>query len=430
MDYRCWIKDGDWEQFDEATLKEIDQAVAWGQQYGIHVCLNFHRAPGYTVAQPAEKTSLWKDAETQRVCATHWGMFARRYKGIPSERLSFNLMNEPAGVEPADYAAVVRKLAAAIRAEDPDRLIISDGLQWGTAPLPELRDPRVAQATRGYSPMEISHYKASWVNSGNFPPPQWPRPLAPNGVLLSPSKKEGSFPLVITGPFAAETQLRVHVMTVSSAARLVLEADGTKVLEKEFKCGPGEGEWKKAVHRPEWNVYQNVYDKDYVAIIPAGTRQAQLRVAAGDWLTIGELGFRPDQPGAREDAIRLSESWGQKPAPMRYAPGSADGPFPDVPKQDREWLWKTNVQPWKDLQAQGIGVMVGEWGAFNKTPHAVTLRWAEDCLANWKQAGWGWAMWNFRGSFGILDSERNDVKYEDFEGHKLDRKFLQLLQQY
>ena len=52
MDYRLWIKDGNWEAFDEATLKEIDQAVAWGEKYGIHVSICFHRAPGYTVAQP------------------------------------------------------------------------------------------------------------------------------------------------------------------------------------------------------------------------------------------------------------------------------------------------------------------------------------------------------------------------------------------
>ena len=42
MDYRCWIKDGNWEEFDEAALREIDQAVAWGGKYGIHVSINFH----------------------------------------------------------------------------------------------------------------------------------------------------------------------------------------------------------------------------------------------------------------------------------------------------------------------------------------------------------------------------------------------------
>ena len=279
MDYRLWIKHGNWEEFDEATLKEIDQAVGWGEQYGIHVWINFHRAPGYTVAKPPEKTDLFTDPETQRVCAKHWAMFARRYRGIPNTRLGFNLMNEPARIEPGLYVAVVRKLVAAIRAEDPERLIISDGLQWGQIPLLELKDLRIAQATRGYAPGEISHYKASWVHGENFPYPVWPRPLA-NGTL-----------------------------------------------------------------------------------------------------------------------------------------------------QDRSWLWKTCIVPWKEAEAQGIGVMVGEWGAYNKTPHDVVLRWAEDCLANWQKAGWGWAMWNFRGSFGPLDSGRKDVTYEDFKGHKLDRKMLELIRE-
>ncbi|MBM3890430.1 MAG: hypothetical protein FJ388_15060, partial [Verrucomicrobia bacterium] len=113
MDYRIWIKDGDWEQFDEQQLREIDQAVEWGGKYGIHVWINFHRAPGYTVARPAEKTSLWTEPKTQEVCAKHWAEFARRYKGIPNERLGFNLFNEPAGVETNAYVADVRKMVEA-----------------------------------------------------------------------------------------------------------------------------------------------------------------------------------------------------------------------------------------------------------------------------------------------------------------------------
>jgi endoglucanase len=34
------------------------------------------------------------------------------------------------------------------------------------------------------------------------------------------------------------------------------------------------------------------------------------------------------------------------------------------------------------------------------------------------------------GSFGIMDSGRKDVAYEDFHGHKLDRKMLDILQRY
>jgi endoglucanase len=94
---------------------------------------------------------------------------------------------------------------------------------------------------------------------------------------------------------------------------------------------------------------------------------------------------------------------------------------------DRERLRAERIAPWKAIEAKGVGVHVGEWGAYNRTPHAVVLAWARDCLALWKEAGWGWALWNLRGSFGILDSDRKDVAYEDFRGHKLDRAFLDLL---
>jgi endoglucanase len=30
----------------------------------------------------------------------------------------------------------------------------------------------------------------------------------------------------------------------------------------------------------------------------------------------------------------------------------------------------------------------------------------------------------------VLDSERKDVKYENFEGHKLDREMLELLKEF
>jgi acyl-coenzyme A synthetase/AMP-(fatty) acid ligase len=42
----------------------------------------------------------------------------------------------------------------------------------------------------------------------------------------------------------------------------------------------------------------------------------------------------------------------------------------------------------------------------------------------------GWSMWNFHGPFGILNSGRTDMQYEDWYGQKLDRKLLALIQQH
>ncbi len=94
---------------------------------------------------------------------------------------------------------------------------------------------------------------------------------------------------------------------------------------------------------------------------------------------------------------------------------------------DRAKLRAELIDKWKPLVARGVPVHVGEWGCYTKTPHDAVLGWMGDLLALWKEAGWGWAMWNLRGGFGVLDSGRADVAYEDFRGHRLDRKMLELL---
>ncbi len=114
--------------------------------------------------------------------------------------------------------------------------------------------------------------------------------------------------------------------------------------------------------------------------------------------------------------------------------GRTHGPEPTWPIDedgihwDKEALQTRQIAPWQRLQTQGVGVMVGEFGAYNKTPHRVVLAWMRDYIDLWTAAGWGWAMWNFTGSMGIIDSDRADVDYEDFHGHKLDRQMLTLAQ--
>ncbi|HEX2326291.1 MAG TPA: cellulase family glycosylhydrolase [Chloroflexota bacterium] len=279
LDYRAWAP-RDWMQLDQGVLGWIDDALLWAERYGIHVCLNFHRAPGYTVTQPPEAKSLWTDEEAQRACTTHWAHFAKRYAGHPNKRLSFNLFNEPPKIEPQVHRAVVGRVLEAIRKEDGKRLVICDGSDWGLAPPAELAGLGIAAATRGYEPFGLTHYRAEWVpNSEKMATPAYP------------------------------------------------------------------------------------------------------------WRDGGTM-------------------WG------------------------RDTLRQQRVDPWKALEGRGIGVMVGEFGAYNRTPHRVVLDWMRDSLQLWRDAGWGWAMWNFRGPFGILDSGRADVSYETWRGHRLDRAMLEVLRQY
>ena len=132
-------------------LGEIDQAVEFGRKHDVHVCLNLHRAPGYTVAKPPEKLDLWTDEEAQKQFDFQWSSFARRYRGIPSKQ---------AQLQPCERAGQrcgrgVRQGGpprdAAIRREDPERLIIADGLRMGPrarrSNWPTWASPRALAAT-------------------------------------------------------------------------------------------------------------------------------------------------------------------------------------------------------------------------------------------------------------------------------------------
>jgi endoglucanase len=111
-------------------------------------------------------------------------------------------------------------------------------------------------------------------------------------------------------------------------------------------------------------------------------------------------------------------------APTPVWPGVIDGR--QFGRQQLEDFYK----PWIELVESGTGVHCGEGGCYNKTPHPVFLAWFEDILDILTTHSIGYALWNFRGDFGILDSGRTDIQYEDWHGHKLDRKLLNLLIKY
>lgn len=288
--YTLWVKADDPYELDESMLEKVDRVVRLGGEYGLHVSLNFHRAPGYSVnMERIEPFNLWRDQEALDAFIFHWQTMARRYLGIASASLSFDLVNEPPRpgsghhghypMDRDDHERVVRAAVAGIHEVDPDRLVIADGMGYGRIPAPELADLGIGQSCRAYEPMGVSHYKAGWVGGEEWPEPRWP------------------------------------------------------------------------------------------------------------------------------GAYHYGETWGRTELEAAY-------------------------EPWIELARQGVGVHCGEAGAFHFTPHEVVLAWFRDVLEILTANGIGWALWNFRGPFGILDSGRADVSYEAWHGHQLDRSYLELLQEF
>ncbi|CAN5708807.1 cellulase family glycosylhydrolase [soil metagenome] len=281
--YWFWTPDFDYGRRDESVLKYLDDYLAAINERGMHMSLNLHRAPGYCINSPElERDNLWTDAVAQEAFVDTWETFARRFRGVPSDRLSFDLLNEPPSVGDRGFTresheALMRRTVAAIRAVDPDRMIVLDGLGGGHLAMPELADLGVVHSGRGYQPMPVSHFEAGWWSGYKG----LPTPIYPGTVW-----------------------------------------DG------------------------------KVWDRD----------------------TLREF-----------------------------------------------------YEPWRAVQGEGVRVHIGEFGSHNRTPNDVALRWFRDLIAVFREFGWGYALWNFEGSFGIVNHGRPGTRYEEIDGFNVDRELLDIL---
>ncbi len=203
MDYRFWTDPNDLLKVNEKMIEPIDRAIRLGEKYGVHVTIGLHRAPGFCILDgnddqasgihiKREKTSVYRDQGTLDAFIHQWVYFARRYKGISNAKVTFNLVNEPIDVkwtQPSsdlkDYIRVVRAAVSGIRAEDPTRLIVTDGYDAGRTPIPELYDTGILQSGHDYSPVQLTHYHCAWARpaSMTWPLPTWPLKDASGKVI-------------------------------------------------------------------------------------------------------------------------------------------------------------------------------------------------------------------------------------------------------
>ncbi|WP_432825997.1 glycoside hydrolase family 5 protein [Dactylosporangium sp. CA-092794] len=98
----------------------------------------------------------------------------------------------------------------------------------------------------------------------------------------------------------------------------------------------------------------------------------------------------------------------------------------DAKRWDKEAL-RELLKGYLDLSTAGYKVHVGEMGAYSKVAHEVYLAYAKDVVSLLDEYGLGYAMWNFRGPFGVVDTGRTDAAAEEFHGHQLDRALADVL---
>jgi aryl-phospho-beta-D-glucosidase BglC (GH1 family) len=112
------------------------------------------------------KSRLSKDDDFVERFADFWRGVAQHYSSWDSERVFFEILNEPEMHDAYRWYGVETKLAAAIRQAAPAHTILAAGARWDDDDdmifLEPLRDPNVIYVFHFYEPHIFTHQGATW----------------------------------------------------------------------------------------------------------------------------------------------------------------------------------------------------------------------------------------------------------------------------
>lgn len=121
-----------------SELEQLDELIAWGAKYNVHIMLSIIGLPGMANTSADEENVgrnnvLFKDPAMQSAYLAYMDMLARRYAAIPASLLSFEFLAEPqADWDAPDpmqvYVDTLTPVAKAMWAYNPERILIANDL--------------------------------------------------------------------------------------------------------------------------------------------------------------------------------------------------------------------------------------------------------------------------------------------------------------
>ena len=183
------------QMWDEAGHKETEafellhNAIGWARDNKLRVVVDLHILRSHHFN--ADEKPLWTEPAAQEKFFQLWRELSSELKRYPMSLVAYELMNEPVADDPDDWNRLVAKAVQTVRKNEPHRKIVIGSNRWqSTSTFDQLRIPEgdrdIILSFHFYTPMLITHYKASWTSVGKYKgPASYP------GQLVKPEDIEG-----------------------------------------------------------------------------------------------------------------------------------------------------------------------------------------------------------------------------------------------
>lgn len=362
---------------NENELKELDQLITWGIEHGVHiqVSLSFYLDEAGSCKLEGASSMMPETNAEWSLISDCWTMLARRYAGIPSRYLSFDLSNEiqPEGDGFAWEAACMRDMVESIRAADSGRVLLHSFPSNPNAAWMELAASLgLSVGCHPYYPENIATGNTG-AGSGEYFEPCWPMP-ALGAWQISTMQA----PLVLRGAVAG-SQLSVHVGKSAPDAWVEVLVDGEPAAE----LIPSE-----PVREENGELW---YGEELLSCtIPEGASEIEIWVRQSD----AHIDAVTVEAGGVRTPVVFSSDSPDDPAPLPVTV-HGDGTYSNeagtvVTGND---IYRAAIEPWRTMaSAYGVGFMVGEFGVFANADWniGIVATYQADMLDLFAEQGIGW----------------------------------------
>lgn len=168
---QLWDEDGNKEK---EAFELLHNAIRWSGDNNLKVVVDLHILRSHHFNE--KDKPLWTDPKAQDKFFQLWRDLSSELKKYPVSLVAYELMNEPVADNPEDWNKLVEKAVKVVRRAEPDRKIVIGSNKWQSVnTFDQLRIPEgdrnIILSFHFYTPMLITHYKASWSGVGKYEGP-------------------------------------------------------------------------------------------------------------------------------------------------------------------------------------------------------------------------------------------------------------------
>lgn len=214
----------------------LNAGLDWAAEVGMRVIVDLHILRTHYFQD--ESPVLFTDPKAAQHLADLWADLSDALRSRANDKVAYELMNEPAAKDPADWNRVAAHPLKAIRDREPQRTVLLGSIDGNSvftfdALAVPADDRNLLLSFHYYHPMPLTHYRASWTKHQETyaGPVHYPGPsLSAEDMKLVPSEDRAHYERIVR-PYDRSTIVADFAQPLA-----VRERTGLPLHLGEFGC--------------------------------------------------------------------------------------------------------------------------------------------------------------------------------------------------